>query len=330
MGRGNKSTPFTYSAPVVTIWQNLNNTKGTRVDDEQPWSKLLDNLVANEVSWLWSPASFKDDKRGLIYVDKVYAIMLDFDGKAARSKKDMTAIYEDEAALLLGLTETLHITHRTKSDKNDGFPCFRILIPLPRAVDNEEYSLIVSHFIRLGSQINDKECSFCQGENDDCSCKLTTTIDTSTRDPSRAWYPPIAPQKWKAYTKSPWTQKPAKVMRLLTLERIIGDGKLQAIKDAEEAAKACASTNMEFSVEERAIRYLSQMEPSISGQGGDMALWRAALACRRFELGADDIEYLLLHHFNPRCEPPWDRYRIRRKAEQAANAPVKKSLIERT
>lgn len=311
MGRSNKSTPFVYDAPIVTIWQDLHNTEGTRVNDGQPWSKLLENLIATEVGWLWSPASFKNDKRGLIFVDKVYAVMLDFDGKAARNKENMAAIYEEEAVLLLGLQGTLHITHRTKSDKNDGYPCFRILIPLPRAVNAEEYSLVVSHFIKKAQE-----------------AEVKTTIDTSTRDPSRAWYPPVAPSKWKPYTTNLWDKTPAKVMRLLTLERIIGDGKLQAIKDAEEIAKNCASTDMHYDVEERAARYLAQMEPSISGSGGDMALWRAALALRRFELGAADIEYMLLQHFNPRCEPPWDRYKIHRKAEQAANLPVKKSLIE--
>ena len=70
---------------------------------------------------------------------------------------------------------------------------------------------------------------------------------------------------------------------------------------------------------ERAARYLATMPPSIEGEGGDNALWDAALAVvRGFALGEAEGAALLLRDFNPRCRPPWDRAVVERKAREAA------------
>jgi hypothetical protein len=55
----------------------------------------------------------------------------------------------------------------------------------------------------------------------------------------------------------------------------------------------------------RAVAYLATLPPSVEGQGGDAALWAAALAMvRDFGLGASAGARVLLEHFNPRCRPP--------------------------
>jgi hypothetical protein len=47
------------------------------------------------------------------------------------------------------------------------------------------------------------------------------------------------------------------------------------------------------------------MEPSVSGQGGHLALFRAAcVLVHKFEL-SDDVALELLRMFNGRCSPPW-------------------------
>lgn len=73
-------------------------------------------------------------------------------------------------------------------------------------------------------------------------------------------------------------------------------------------------------VERRASAYLARMPASIEGQGGDDALWHAALALHGFGLDERGIANLLWAEFNPRCSPPWDRKRIEYKAGQAARS----------
>jgi hypothetical protein len=68
----------------------------------------------------------------------------------------------------------------------------------------------------------------------------------------------------------------------------------------------------------RASRYLAALEPSISGQGGHLALWRAAqVLVRRFCLPRAQALYLLTAEFNPRCQPPWSERELEHKVRQA-------------
>ena len=56
----------------------------------------------------------------------------------------------------------------------------------------------------------------------------------------------------------------------------------------------------------RARAYLGKMTPSIEGQGGDQALYMAAIRLvQDFQLNASDAVTLLSQDFNPRCEPQW-------------------------
>lgn len=61
----------------------------------------------------------------------------------------------------------------------------------------------------------------------------------------------------------------------------------------------------------RASAYLATLPPSIAGQGGDMALWRACTALvRGFRLRPSEAHRLISREFNPRCRPPWDEHRL--------------------
>lgn len=69
---------------------------------------------------------------------------------------------------------------------------------------------------------------------------------------------------------------------------------------------------------ERADTYLSKMPPSIEGQGGDQALYVAAMRLvQDFNLSKHDAVNLLMSNFNPRCQPPWDMSDIEYKVEMA-------------
>lgn len=69
----------------------------------------------------------------------------------------------------------------------------------------------------------------------------------------------------------------------------------------------------------RASAYLACMEPSISGQGGHNALFRAAVAMvRGFMLSEEEAFALLQSDFNPRCTPAWSFSELRRKVREAS------------
>jgi hypothetical protein len=72
-------------------------------------------------------------------------------------------------------------------------------------------------------------------------------------------------------------------------------------------------------VEKRAIAYLKEMAPAISGHGGHNATYAAATALvHGFCLPPERALALLLEHYNPRCQPPWTERELRHKAESAA------------
>lgn len=69
---------------------------------------------------------------------------------------------------------------------------------------------------------------------------------------------------------------------------------------------------------ERAQRLLRVTEPSISGSDGHKSLLAAASALiNGFLLDDGTALSLLMHHFNPRCDPPWDERDLQRKVNEA-------------
>jgi len=81
---------------------------------------------------------------------------------------------------------------------------------------------------------------------------------------------------------------------------------------------------MSISITERASRYISRMEPSVSGSGGHDALF--AVACtlvHGFALGEGDAMSLLLE-YNQRCAPPWSERDLAYKLRSAAGSSSSK------
>lgn len=64
-------------------------------------------------------------------------------------------------------------------------------------------------------------------------------------------------------------------------------------------------TDDPFSIQ-RAVGYLSNAHPAIEGENGDQTTFATAAKCREFGLSEARTLDLMLEHWNPRCEPPWD------------------------
>jgi hypothetical protein len=84
---------------------------------------------------------------------------------------------------------------------------------------------------------------------------------------------------------------------------------------------------------ERAIRYARQLDPAVSGQGGQQALWRAAVKLTRgFDLSPSEAYAILAREWNLQCSPPWsapDLHRAVHRARDLGRMPIG-ALLERT
>jgi hypothetical protein len=74
---------------------------------------------------------------------------------------------------------------------------------------------------------------------------------------------------------------------------------------------------------ERARKYLAKMPEAVSGQGGHVACFRAAVALvRGFQLDESTALSLLVSDYNPRCAPQWSDRELEHKVRQAGRAQV--------
>lgn len=73
------------------------------------------------------------------------------------------------------------------------------------------------------------------------------------------------------------------------------------------------------SVSERAVRYISKMDPSISGQNGHASCFKAAcVLVKGFGLSVEESFKILKAEFNPKCQPPWSDRELQHKVNSAA------------
>lgn len=74
-----------------------------------------------------------------------------------------------------------------------------------------------------------------------------------------------------------------------------------------------------------ATDFLKRAAPSIQGDGGDFTAFKTAARVRDFAVSESTALDLMLEHWNPRCEPPWDAEELERKVNNAfsyaQNAP---------
>lgn len=74
---------------------------------------------------------------------------------------------------------------------------------------------------------------------------------------------------------------------------------------------------------DRARHYLAKMPEAVAGQGGHLALFRAAVALvRGFQLSEGSALQLLASEFNPRCQPAWSERELEHKVRQASKSRV--------
>jgi putative DNA primase/helicase len=75
----------------------------------------------------------------------------------------------------------------------------------------------------------------------------------------------------------------------------------------------------------RAIKYLAEACPAVSGDGGhDATFWAARCVVYGFDLGVEWGYQILAQHYNPRCRPEWTEKELRHKCDEADSKPFDK------
>lgn len=94
------------------------------------------------------------------------------------------------------------------------------------------------------------------------------------------------------------------------------------------ATVAGDGVKLETPVLERAAKYVSKMEPSISGQSGHNRCFQAACALvMGFGLSEQEAMAVLKHEFNHRCEPPWTDRELLHKVSSANRQPGSRNYL---
>lgn len=93
---------------------------------------------------------------------------------------------------------------------------------------------------------------------------------------------------------------------------------LDFAKRPDASLRLTADTENEDAVTiDRYIDYLITTPPAIEGKMGDTTTYQTACMGRDFGLSESMTYELMLEHFNPRCEPPWDAESLSKKVEYA-------------
>lgn len=147
--------------PAITTWSSLSETEGRVLEVE--WESFFEQLIAygkqpfrgEMMQPGWSPARIDPPKRLNANVQRLSALVLDYDGGVPLEEaKEMWGIFG-------GL---IHTTRRHESREHR----FRVILPLSREVTCAEYAVLWKFFVRTSGH----------------------HVDKGTKDLSRFWYVP--------------------------------------------------------------------------------------------------------------------------------------------
>jgi hypothetical protein len=277
-------------AIVCTWWASLFQPRGWRWSTS--WATFAarcaqpDTFPTKDAPPRWSAATFQGDYRRLANVEATAAVVLDLDGQRGEVPTRERVVEAFDGRLL--------VAHTTWSSTPER-PRWRVVLPLSRLVNVEEHD----RCWRAATELVER---------------TGIAPDYGAKDASHAWAVPA--------------QRPDYEYLLVAGEPLDVDAAVArfpapAPPQPLELPPRDPPPDDLARLLVRARAYLSVMDPAISGSGGHMATWRAALALvRGFGLPPDDALHLLVEEYNPRCSPPWTLRQLQHKVADAARARV--------
>ncbi len=178
--------------------------------------------------------------------------------------------------------------YTTKSHGVGGNERFRVVLPLDRSVTADEYDRLWRWGARRSSE---------------AGCEA----DKQAKDVSRFWYDPTPPvAKWRA---DRFTGAPIDATAVLALEE---PPQLRVVPSAPPVVTSDERVR-------RASAYLAKIPGAVSGNGGHTATFNAVAAMMfGFDLSESDVRSLIVHEYNPRCDPQWSEKEIDHKISSVA------------
>ena len=224
----------------------------------------------------WAPVQFHHAKRNGANVIRCFAVVLDVDSGA------------ELEPILASLADLFVIAHSTFSATVE-VPRWRIIVPLDRGVDPEEYERLwrwLAGKLEAGG----------------------VTPDYAARDASHVWAIPARPPHGFYISRIAEGAFADAAEGLAIVPPLEPMPVLAPARDGGDLDQRRA----------RASRYLETMPGAISGSGGHAATMKAALVLvRGFSVPVEDAVALLAHEYNPRCAPMWTLRELRHKCLQA-------------
>jgi hypothetical protein len=181
-----------------------------------------------------------------------------------------------------------YVAHSSKSN-TDETPSYRVVVALSRPVDSKDYALLWSGFSR----------------------KLAGYVDQAPKDGSRFWFAPcrLPTTKWEHWEH---VGEPVDVDTVVAAER---ERQHREYKERETVATS-KIVNADKIVQ-RCQKYVERMDGAVAGQHGHTQTLKVALIIYRgFSLAGSDA-WSILTDYNLRCDPPWDKKSLERKASEA-------------
>ncbi len=274
----------------ITLFNSRTNPQGTR----QPinWNHWFQSLSQPPATYKqktdipgWSAATFADDHRNNTNVELISALVLDVDDGG--SIEDAHYAFRDYFGFI-------HTSYSHGSTEKEGKPCsprrcFRIILPLARPATPDEYQQLW-----LWAQHHTKQHHI--------------ELDSAPKAPGQFWYLPAL---------RPGAEHLHHTLMLSGTQPINLDLLLSQAPQTQLLPPNPTTPSLEYQLE-RGRKLLAESKPSIQGQHGSKALLNVAIGLRRgLELLPKHCIQLIEQHFNPRCDPPWERKDIEKKVADA-------------
>jgi hypothetical protein len=281
------TTAVPATAPAASI-AKFSDLMRTNVQEqlEISWDQFFDWIEQEPTEWVgqmehggWSPVRYNPPKRSKDNVREVFAIVLDYDKGGDRGK--LVEIWQ----LYYGLIYTTK-SHGASGTNGDRL---RVILPLARTVDADEYSRVWEWAAELSKP---------------AGCPA----DSQCKDASRFWYDPsMPPGGW-------WSQR-------LTGD-VLDPAPILAAPPASKPALRVVPSPTSFTTDDRIKRaraYVARIPGAVSGDSGHTATFNAVAHCLiGFDLSQSDAMHVIANDYNPRCDPPWDEKALQHKIDSVA------------
>jgi hypothetical protein len=247
---------------------------------------------------LWSPATFKGNKRSLANVENVSMLVIDIDSLHVETNAFVACL----AACLPCTGWWIHTSYSSKP----GALRFRAFSKYERVVTGDEHRgimAITTHLLDKGG----------------------IPIDGACKDASRGYFAPARG------TNKPYEYRIIRGTAFPVSQALAAHAKrTEAAENALRAGRYRPFVESTRGDERRALAYLEGVPGAYAGQRGHDHTFNIALKLVKGFGLTSDAAFALLSQWNRRCNPPWSAGQLKRKIQQAESGRLPNNFMQKT